>query len=86
MIIPHLISGTAIAVGRARRRAPKSCIVYTRNCSFTCKIEAENAVFGRLTCILTLKMLHIPNKIWPRRKPCHILSNGILYIHIDAAV
>ena len=26
--------GTAIAVGRARRRAPRSCIIYTRNCGF----------------------------------------------------
>ena len=81
-----LTSGTAIAVGRARRRAPRSCIIYTRNCGFACIIEAENAVFGRLTYILTLKMVHLPNKIWPRRRPCHILSNGILHIQIDAAV
>ena len=45
MIIPHLTSGTAIAVGRARRRAPRSCVIYTRNCDFACIIEAENAVF-----------------------------------------
>ena len=82
----HWKSGTAIALGRARQRAPRSFIVYTRNCGFAWIIEAENAVFGRLTYILTLKMVHLPNNIWPRRRPCHILSNGISYIQIDAAV
>ena len=32
--IDYKTRGTAIAVGRARRRAPRSCIIYTRNCGF----------------------------------------------------
>ena len=56
--------GTAITVGRARRRAPRSCVYsYMRSCGFVRIIEAENALFEPVTYILTLKMVHLHNGI-----------------------
>ena len=49
-------------------------------------MEAETLFFGHVTYILTLKMVHLRNGIWPQLGRCHTLFKGISHIQIDAAV
>ena len=79
-------SGTAIAVDALAGGHRDYALYIRETAALHAEYKPETLFFGRLTYILTLKMVYLPNKIWPRRRPSYILSNGISHIQIDAAV